>query len=345
MVPRVVAVTGVAGFLGQRLLPLLDADARIERIVGLDVREPARRARKLEFHLVDISGADLVPYLRGVDAVVHLASVLGPRLDDEVFERVNLGGARRVIEASATAGVRKIVRPSSTSVYGAWENNPVPLTESAPLRPCPGYLPAIVDAECERLLADWRRASDGRVATRLRIAPVMGAGVQYLLAAAALGRPPVRVRTAAAPIQVVHAADAAAALALAAAVDLDGVYNVAADGWLSGDDAAALTARTVTPAVPYELAERFLALSWSSGWGDAPASVLPYLVHPWVVANDRMRGAGWSPSYSNADALLFASFPDERNVVPWIVGAGALTALTVVGVGTAVGVRWLVKRR
>jgi hypothetical protein len=40
--------------------------------------------------------------------------------------------------------------------------------------------------------------------------------------------------------------------------------------------------------------------------------------------------------------MLFASFPDERNVVPWIVGAGALTA---VGVGTAVGVRWLVKRR
>jgi nucleoside-diphosphate-sugar epimerase len=344
MVPRVVAVTGVAGFLGQRLLRLLDADPRIDRIVGLDVREPARRARKLEFHLVDIAGADLVPYLRGADAVVHLASVLGPRLDDELFERVNLGGTRRVVEAASTAGVRKIVRPSSTSVYGAWENNPTPLTESAPLRPCPGYLPAIVDAECERILAEWARAGRGRIATRLRIAPVMGAGVQYLLAAAALGHPPVRVRAPANPVQVVHIEDAAAALALATDIDLDGVYNVAADGWLSGEDAAAITARSATPAMPFELAERFLAVTWSSGWGDAPPSVLPYLVHPWVVANDRLKDAGWVPTYSNTEALLLASFPEERNVVPWLVGAGALTAAAV-GVGTAVGVRWLVKRR
>jgi nucleoside-diphosphate-sugar epimerase len=337
-------VTGVAGFLGQRLLPLLDANPRIDRIIGLDTRDPARRARKLEFHLVDIAGADLVPYLRGVDAVVHLASVLGPRLDDELFERVNLGGTRRVIDAAAAAGVRKVVRPSSTSVYGAWENNPVPLTEDAPVRPSPGYLPASIDAECERLLADWARQTPGRVATRFRIAPVMGTGVQYVLAATALGRPPVRVRAPANFVQVVHIDDAAAALALAADSDLAGVYNVSADGWLSGEDAAALTSRPsglpASPAMPYELAERFLALAWSTGWGDAPPSVLPYLVNPWVVANDRLKGAGWTPRYSNAAALLVATFPDERNVMPWLVGAGALTAL---GVGTAVGVRWMTR--
>ena len=55
----VVAVTGVSGFLGQRLLPLLDASPHVDRIVGLDVREPARRARKLEFHRVDVLGTDL----------------------------------------------------------------------------------------------------------------------------------------------------------------------------------------------------------------------------------------------------------------------------------------------
>ena len=52
----------------------------------------------------------------------------------------------------SAAGVKKIVRPSSSAIYGAWANNPVPLTEDAPLRPSPSYLPAIVDAECERLL-------------------------------------------------------------------------------------------------------------------------------------------------------------------------------------------------
>ena len=50
----VVAVTGVSGFLGQRLLPLLDASPGVARIVGLDIRDPARRARKLQFHRVDV---------------------------------------------------------------------------------------------------------------------------------------------------------------------------------------------------------------------------------------------------------------------------------------------------
>src|SRR3954454_4131505 len=149
---QVVAVTGISGFLGQRLLPLLDASPQVDRVVGLDVRDPARRARKLDFHRVDILGTELTPFLRGVRAVVHLAAIVGPLLDDELFTRVNVEGTRRVIDAAAAAGVPKIVRPSSAVVYGAWANNPVPITEDAPLRPSPDYRPAIVDGECERLL-------------------------------------------------------------------------------------------------------------------------------------------------------------------------------------------------
>jgi nucleoside-diphosphate-sugar epimerase len=69
----VVAVTGVSGFLGQRLLPLLDASPHVDRIVGLDIRDPARRARKLEFHRADVLGTDLTPYFRDVSSIVHLA--------------------------------------------------------------------------------------------------------------------------------------------------------------------------------------------------------------------------------------------------------------------------------
>ena len=41
VVQGTVAVTGVSGFIGQRLLPLLDASPDVTRIVGLDVRDPA----------------------------------------------------------------------------------------------------------------------------------------------------------------------------------------------------------------------------------------------------------------------------------------------------------------
>jgi UDP-glucose 4-epimerase len=334
---RIVAVTGVSGFLGQRLLPLLDASPNVDRVLGLDVRDPARQARKLEFRRVDVAGAELVPHLRGVDAVVHLAAVLGPLPDDALFTRVNVDGTRHLLDAAARAGVRKIVRAASAAVYGAWPNNPVPLSEDAPLRPSPGYLPALVDAECERLLAEWAGARRERVATRLRIAPVVGGGARSLFADVALGRAPVRVRAAAPPVQVVHVDDAAAELATAR--DLQGAYNVAADGWLSFDEATALLPHRRVPGVPYELAERFLAATWSSGLGDAPPSVLPYLVHPWVIANDRLKAAGWKPRHSNDEAILLATPATDRGILPLLAGAGAVTA------GLAIGTWWLTRRR
>jgi UDP-glucose 4-epimerase len=336
---RVIAVTGVSGFLGQRLLPLLDASPRVDRVIGLDVRDPARRARKLEFHRIDVLGAELTPYLRGVSAIVHLAAVPGPSPDDTLFRRVNVDGTRRLLDAAGAVGVRKIIRPSSASVYGAWPNNPVPITEDTALRPSPHFLPAIVDAECERLLADWARAQHGRVGTRLRIAPVVGVGAHSLFAAVAIGRAPVRVRGAARPVQVVHVDDAAAALEIATDKDLDGAFNVAADGWLTAEEVASLLPGRRAPALSYELAERVLSAAWSTGLGDAPASVLPYLVHPWVVGNDRLKAAGWKPQHSNDEAILLATPLEGPSTVPWIVGAGA--AVTAGGV---IGVWWLRRR-
>ena len=334
----VVAVTGVSGFLGQRLLPLLDASPHVDRIVGLDIREPARRARKLEFQRVDVVGTDLAPYLRDVTTVIHLAAAVGPLLDEALFKRVSVDGTRHVLEAATANAVKKIVRPSSTAVYGAWANNPVPITEDMPLRPSPGYLPAIVDGECERLLAEWAAAAPERIATRLRIAPIVGGGASSLFTAVATGRASVRVRGATPPVQVVHVDDAAAALELTTAVDLDGAYNVAADGWLSHEEAAAMVGAGRMPALPVALATRVLALTWATGLGDASPEIVPYLVHPFVVANDRIKAAGWKPHHSNDEALLVASGARDLRLASLLAGAGAVSA------GAALGTWWLSTR-
>lgn len=339
MVRGHIAVTGVAGFLGQRLLPLLDAHPAVERVVGLDVRDPARRARKLEFHRVDVLNAELAPYLEGVDTLVHLAAIVGPILDDALATRVNCDGTRRVLDAAARTGLRKVVRPSSAAVYGAWANNPLPITEAAPLRPNPGYLPAMLDAECERLVLQWQREQPGRVSTRLRIAPVVGEGAQTVFAAAVTGRPPVHVRPGHRWVQALHVDDAASALALAATAELDGVFNVAPDGWLGEEDLAALVGRRPVPALPVEAAERVLQALWSSGLGDAPPSVLPYLTRTWVVANDRLKDAGWKPLHTNEEAILLATPPVAPSPLPWMAAVGAV----LVGAGAATW--WLTRAR
>jgi nucleoside-diphosphate-sugar epimerase len=339
VLPRVVAVTGCSGLLGQRLLPLLDSIDSVERIIGLDVREPARRVPTLEFHLVDLADADLVPLLEGVDTVVHLAAIVGPATDPDLARTVNVGATRSVLVAAGSSGIRKIVRASSAAIYGAWANNDVPLDEDRPLRPNPGYEPAILDAECERLLNGWREEHEDRVVTCLRIAPIVGGGARSIFARAAAGRPPAVVRGAAPPFQVVHVDDAAQALAIAVASDLDGPFNVAADGWLDHDAALAVAPHRRPPGVPEEVAIKALSAMWGSGLGDAPPEVLPYVMHPWVVANDRLRAHGWAPRHTNEEAILLAGDPDaRRRPLPWVAAVSAVLA-------GAAGATWWLRRR
>jgi UDP-glucose 4-epimerase len=327
-----IAVTGVAGLVGQALVARLAQESSVTRIVGLDVREPRRRTRALEFNLIDVARAELKPVLEGTDVLVHLASVVDPIPDEAMMARVNVEGTRRVLDAAGAVGVGKVVRVSSAAVYGAWPNNPVPITEAAPLRPNPGFSPGVQAAEAERLLADWRADHPGATVTTLRTAPVLGPGAERLPSRLLLGRPALRVRGASPPVQAVHVDDLVEALVLVVMEDHPGVYNVAADGWLGGDHARDLLPRALLPPLPAGLLERVLRRAWATGLGEIPPGVVPYLVNPWVVANDALRELGWVPLHSNEKAIRdgLASLPPPRSRARLVAFAFG------VAVGTAV---------
>jgi UDP-glucose 4-epimerase len=334
-----VAVTGASGLVGQRLLPRLP-DVGVDRLVALDVRDPRRHVRSMAFHRIDVAHAEVKPVLEGVDVLVHLAGIVDPIPDEQLMARVNVHGTRRVLDAAAAVGVRKVVRVSPSSVYGAWANNPLPLTEDAPLRPNPIFSPAVQAAEVERLLAEWADEHPAVTVTTLRAAPVLGPGAERLSSRLLLGRPPVRVRGASPPMQALHVDDLVSALVLAVTRDLPGVFNAAADGWLSQDDVRSLLPRTLFPPLPAELWERLLRRSWWSGLGDIPPGVVPYLVHPWVIANDRLEAAGWRPRHSNEEAILegLDALPPRPSLARYAILAAAAVAF-----GGAAGV--LLRRR
>ena len=335
-----IAVSGASGVVGQRLLTRLADDERVTRIVGLDVRDPDRRVRGLRFHRVDIAGAELKPLLEGAEVLVHLATVVDPILDEALMARVNVEGTRRVLDAAASVGVRKVIRVSTAAVYGAWPNNAVPLTEDATLRPNPGFAPSVQAAETERLLAEWGEEHPAVTVTTLRSAPVLGPGAERLGSRLLLGRPPLRVRGATPPVQGVHVDDLVSALMLAVTDDMKGTFNVAADSWLAAEDARALLPRSLLPSLPAELLERILRRVWASGLGDIPPAVVPYLVHPWVVANDRLKAAGWRPQHTNEEAIVEAvdALPPPSHTLRYITGAALGVTL-----GAAAGL--LVRRR
>ena len=345
MASQIVAVTGVAGFLGQRLLPCLEAEADVERIIGLDVREPSRRSPSLELHRVDIAGHDLKPLLEGADVLIHLAAIVDPIADEALMTRVNVEGTRRVLDAAAAVGVRKIVRLSTTAAYGAWATNALPLTEDAPLRPNPGFNAAVHAAEVERLLAEWQHDHPAVTITTLRAAPILGAGAHHLWAQLLTSPTRVRVRGAAPPFQVVHVDDVVRALSLVVREDHPGVLNVAADGWVDAEDLHALVPRPLVPPLPADVLRRALRRLWTSGMGDVPPTVVPYLVYPWVVASDRLQALGWAPSHTNEETILETVDARPPSKIPSVRTIAIAAGVAAAGIATGLTLEVLRRRR
>lgn len=122
-------VTGAAGFIGSRLVGRLEAEGRSVR--GLDcftrfydTERKRRRAARLctPIEVVDLRSDDLTQMLRGVSSVVHFAGQPGVRpswgagFADYVGH--NIVATQRLLEACVTAGVRRFVGASSSSIYG-----------------------------------------------------------------------------------------------------------------------------------------------------------------------------------------------------------------------------------
>ena len=64
----------------------------------------------------------------------------------------------------------------------------------------------------------------------------------------------------------------------------------------------------------------------------APPGLLPYTMHPWVIANDRIRAAGWTPTFSNEEAYVAG-----HRATPWAtVSPQRRQEIALAGLGTAV---------
>ena len=341
---RTIAVTGVSGFVGQRLLRILDRDPDVRRVVGIDARDPRFRPAKLAFHRVDLASADLKPLLDGADVLVHLAWSVEPAHDTDLLARVNVDATRRLLDAAGSVGIRHLVFTSSAMVYGAWSDNPVPLTEDALVRPNPGFSYAAQKAEAERLVGDWKVDHPGSTATVLRPAAVPAAAGSGWLMRVWRG-PLLRVRGAPPPVQFVHEDDLAEAVAVGARDRLDGVFNVAPDGWIAGEDARAL-ASSLRVSLPERLVRSIVEVGWRTGMSDVTPAVLPYTCHPWVIGNDRLRASGWSPSHSNEEAFVAsAELPPWRAYLARHRQEVALVATAAVIVAAVSGAVAIVRRR
>jgi nucleoside-diphosphate-sugar epimerase len=111
--------------------------------------------------------------LAGVDAVVHLAAIVGDPAcsrNPELARSVNLEGSRQLIELAGEHSVRHFVFASTCSNYGRMRETAIPATEDHELQPLSLYAETKVAVEQELIC---RGAAD-MATTVLRFATLYG---------------------------------------------------------------------------------------------------------------------------------------------------------------------------
>jgi nucleoside-diphosphate-sugar epimerase len=340
-----VAVTGPTGTFGFGLIPLLQADARVARIVGIARRpfDPAAYGwTKLEYRRGDVRDpAALRDAFAEADVVVHLAFLVTGAASADVLRTVNVDGTLNAFRAAAQAGARRFVYASSVAAYGFHHDNPVGMTEEWPVRRAARLFYAQEKAELEHLLAAEAArtgaADSGAARTEtgrgtgpalylLRPPMVLGphaVGAKAMLPGplAPLGRVlsgrigrfpvPLPVLIPVMPLQFVHEEDLGQALLrCVVAAGPPGAYNIAADGIVSTVDVAREFGLIPLPLPggPAQLTARAIA-------------ALPFLPpavqwveaasHPAIMDTGKAkRNLGWVPRFTAMEALRDTLRPD-----------------------------------
>ena len=164
-------------------MELLSRREGTERIVICDLAQPAAYRPKTEVERVDVRDRDAVRAVlerSGADALIHLTFILNPAHDEHFMYDVDVNGAS-VLEAAAAAGASQLLVASSSTAYGAFPDNPVPLTEGDPVRGVSAFAYARDKTESDRLCQLWAAAHPDRVMTIVRPCIVFGPSVDNYL--------------------------------------------------------------------------------------------------------------------------------------------------------------------
>jgi nucleoside-diphosphate-sugar epimerase len=320
-----VAVTGPTGTFGFGLVPLLEAEPRISRVVGIARRpfDPATHGwTKMEYRQGDVRDPEaLKAAFDGADVVVHLAFLITGNARPQTIRAINVDGTLNAFRAARAAGAERFVYASSVAAYGFHRDNPVGMDEDWPVRPADRLFYAQEKAELEQLL-DAEAAQASRPALYLLRPPIvlgphaMGAkslpGPVAGIGAGVLGVTrrlplPLPVPAPGLRLQLIHEEDVGQAFVKCILGEgPPGAYNIAGDGVLTGSDVARELGLTPLP-IPGRLVEtaaRVASAVPRPGFLPPALDWVEAASHPSIMDTSKARRElGWEPRYSALEAL------------------------------------------
>ncbi len=304
----VVGVTGATGDLGRLLLPRLAEDPRVEKVIALDVAAPVPMS-KVEFRRVDLTRPGIENELAAaltetkVQALYHLAFISSRVRSAAFAHELEVIGSMHVLAAAAALGLKRLIFPSLTALYGARANAPALITEAALLAGCPGSRFVNDKVEVENQLQIFRAAHPRMQVLVLRFAPIVGPTsdnpitrwLRTRVVPTLLGFDPLW--------QVLHEEDAADALHTALFSQATGAFNVAAEGVLPLSAVVRLSGGQAVPLPRTILINAMRALD-ALGAPTALPPLMDYLHYSWVADGTRAaRELQFMPKWQASDAI------------------------------------------
>jgi nucleoside-diphosphate-sugar epimerase len=303
------AISGGAGFLGLHLARRLLADGHEVRTLDLAPLDEPELERSVEELRGDVrTPRDAAALVMSADVLVHAAAALPIQASRDSIRSVNVGGTATVLAAALEAGVRRVVLVSSTAVYGVPKVHPI--HEDDPLVGVGWYGESKIEAEEVTREFGRRGLEFAIVRPKTFIGPERLGVFEILFDWIRDNRRIYMLGNGSNRYQLLAVEDLVDAIVLAAEPDAAGeTLNVGAkefgtvrsDLQALIDHAGSASRLTPVPAKPAEVALRGLELLRVS-----PLAEWHYKTahrDSFVDISKAERVLGWSPRFSNAEAL------------------------------------------
>lgn len=330
-------VTGGSGYFGTVLVEALRKHGHRVRV--LDINDTPDRPSDVEFVRGDIRDPAAVgAACQGVQVVHHNVAQVPLAKDRHLFETVNVGGTRVLLQACLRHRVPKVVHVSSSAVFGVPVRNPVDAT----VEPHPREPYGAAKLRAEQLVHQF--VSDGLDVTIVRPRTILGHGrlgiFQILFELVRLGRPLYVLGSGRNRYQFVHAQDLARACIAAGELAGPQVFNIGTDRFgsmrelLEGLVKHAGTASTVRslPMRPATAAMRFTSALGLSPLG--PYHALMYGREMFFDIAPAIERLHWRPEFSNAQMIAesYDYYCANRDAIFARVGASHHRSATRMGI-------------
>ena len=312
---RVVAITGAAGYVGTRLLHILEAEGDQHKLVAIDTKPLAFPIHNVAAYRSDISepiGDTLLHHK--VTSLVHLAFVARRgrnRREVAAIRKANLDSLKAVLDSCLQAGVHHFIYLSSHTVYGPHRDNPIPLTDKSPLRPLPDFPYGYDKFLSEQMIQEFGEQHQALKVTILRSCVVLGPNANNSITRAFFRPVLLGVLDYNPALQFVYEDDLARVLAIVIGEEIPGVFNVAGEGVVFYQELAKIVNSKLI-SLPSLMAYALVNLTWDLRiQRDSTAPGLDLVRYPIVVDTSSLRCAtGYKFRHSSLETLT--SFANSR---------------------------------